>query len=232
MQFAIHLRSLIVSIGIVLTNPHDNAHSSTDSLSSHQENSAQGNTAGSLRAALKDCMIRDRFRLSKRIHGASKIKKPEAKAAVFDEIAMDIAKSMMVVQNRSLHKPHIEYPENLPVSQKRDDIAEAIAHNQVVIIAGETGSGKTTQIPKICSELGRGRAGLIGHTQPRRLAARSVASRIAEEMQTPMGEYVGYKVRFNDQISDNTQIKLMTDGILLAEIQHDRFKSIRHHHYR
>ncbi|GLT14628.1 ATP-dependent RNA helicase HrpA [Vibrio algivorus] len=206
-----------------MTNPHDNAHSSTDSLSSHQENSAQGNTAGSLRAALKDCMIRDRFRLSKRIHGASKIKKPEAKAAVFDEIAMDIAKSMMVVQNRSLHKPHIEYPENLPVSQKRDDIAEAIAHNQVVIIAGETGSGKTTQIPKICSELGRGRAGLIGHTQPRRLAARSVASRIAEEMQTPMGEYVGYKVRFNDQISDNTQIKLMTDGILLAEIQHDRF---------
>lgn len=206
-----------------MTNPHDNAHSSADSRSSTQENSAQGNTAGSLRAALKDCMIRDRFRLSKRIHGASKIKKPEAKAAVFDEIAMDIAKSMMAVQNRSLHKPHIEYPENLPVSQKRDDIAEAIANNQVVIIAGETGSGKTTQIPKICSELGRGRAGLIGHTQPRRLAARSVASRIAEEMQTPMGEYVGYKVRFNDQVSDNTQIKLMTDGILLAEIQHDRF---------
>lgn len=228
MQSNLHLRSLIVSIGIVLTNPHDNAHSSADSHSSTQEmttqeNGAQGNTAGSLRAALKDCMIRDRFRLSKRIHGASKIKKPEAKAAVFDEIAMDIAKSMMVVQNRSLHKPHIEYPENLPVSQKRDDIAEAIANNQVVIIAGETGSGKTTQIPKICSELGRGRAGLIGHTQPRRLAARSVASRIAEEMQTPMGEYVGYKVRFNDQISDNTQIKLMTDGILLAEIQHDRF---------
>ena len=220
-----------------MTNPHDNAHSSADSHSSTQEtglstqetglstqeNSAQGNTASSLRAALKDCMIRDRFRLSKRIHGASKIKKAEAKAAVFDEIAMDIAKSMMVVQNRSSHKPHIEYPENLPVSQKRDDIAEAIANNQVVIIAGETGSGKTTQIPKICSELGRGRAGLIGHTQPRRLAARSVASRIAEEMQTPMGEYVGYKVRFNDQISDNTQIKLMTDGILLAEIQHDRF---------
>ncbi|WP_105902803.1 ATP-dependent RNA helicase HrpA [Vibrio gangliei] len=184
---------------------------------------AQANTAQSLRAALKDCMIRDRFRLSKRIHGASKIKKPESQAAVFDEIAMDIAKSMMMVQNRSLHKPHIEYPENLPVSQKRDDIAEAIANHQVVIIAGETGSGKTTQIPKICSELGRGRAGLIGHTQPRRLAARSVASRIAEEMQTPMGEFVGYKVRFNDQISDNTQIKLMTDGILLAEIQHDRF---------
>ena len=143
-----------------MNNPHDNAHSSSHSHSSPSENSVQGNTASSLRAALKDCMIRDRFRLSKRIHGASKIKKPEAKAAVFDEIAMDIAKSMMVVQNRRLHKPHIEYPENLPVSQKRDDIAEAIANHQVVIIAGETGSGKTTQIPKICSELGRGRAGL------------------------------------------------------------------------
>ena len=190
---------------------------------SQDTSSSQGNSAHSLRLALKDCMIRDRFRLSKRIHGASKIKNPDAKAKVFDEIAMDIAKSMMVVQNRRLQQPHIEYPDILPVSQKRDDIAEAIANNQVVIIAGETGSGKTTQIPKICSELGRGRTGLIGHTQPRRLAARSVANRIAEEMQTPLGEYVGYKVRFNDQISDNTQIKLMTDGILLAEIQHDRF---------
>ena len=191
--------------------------------SSQDMSFSQGNSAHSLRLALKDCMIRDRFRLSKRIHGASKIKNLDAKAKVFDEIAMDIAKSMMVVQNRSLHKPHIDYPEILPVSQKRDDIAEAIANHQVVIIAGETGSGKTTQIPKICSELGRGRTGLIGHTQPRRLAARSVANRIAEEMQTPLGEFVGYKVRFNDQISDNTQIKLMTDGILLAEIQHDRF---------
>ncbi len=208
-----------------MTKSHHRDQLDSQSSTSHDSKApkAQANTAQSLRAALKDCMIRDRFRLSKRIHGASKIKKPESQAAVFDEIAMDIAKSMMMVQNRSLHKPHIEYPENLPVSQKRDDIAEAIANHQVVIIAGETGSGKTTQIPKICSELGRGRAGLIGHTQPRRLAARSVASRIAEEMQTPMGEFVGYKVRFNDQISDNTQIKLMTDGILLAEIQHDRF---------
>lgn len=206
-----------------MTKPLDNAHSSANYHLSETNSGHKGNTASSLRAALKECMIRDRFRLSKKIHSANKIKKPEAKATVFDGIAMDIAKSMMVVQNRSLHKPHIEYPDNLPVSQKRDDIADAIANNQVVIIAGETGSGKTTQIPKICSELGRGRAGLIGHTQPRRLAARSVANRIAEEMHTPMGEYVGYKVRFNDQVSDNTQIKLMTDGILLAEIQHDRF---------
>ncbi|MCF4174827.1 ATP-dependent RNA helicase HrpA [Vibrio sp. McD22-P3] len=168
-------------------------------------------------------MIRDRFRLSKRIAGATRIKKPEAQSAVFDEIAIDIARSMMVAQQRAATKPTINYPEQLPVSQKKDEIAEAIENNQVVIVAGETGSGKTTQLPKICSELGRGQFGLIGHTQPRRLAARSVANRIAEEMETSLGEFVGYKVRFNDQISENTQVKLMTDGILLAEIQHDRF---------
>ncbi len=184
---------------------------------------AQVNSAASLRNALNQCMMRDRFRLSKRISGASKIKKDAARNAVFDEIALDIAKSMMVAEQRSNYKPTIEYPEILPVSQKRDDIAKAIEENQVVIVAGETGSGKTTQLPKICAELGRGKFGLIGHTQPRRLAARSVANRIAEEMETKLGEFVGYKVRFNDQISENTQIKLMTDGILLAEIQHNRF---------
>ncbi|WP_139285471.1 ATP-dependent RNA helicase HrpA, partial [Vibrio cholerae] len=131
--------------------------------------------------------------------------------------------SMMVVEQRKQQMPKIEYPALLPVSQKRDDIAQAIAHHQVVIVAGETGSGKTTQLPKICAELGRGKYGLIGHTQPRRLAARSVANRIAEEMETELGGFVGYKVRFTDQISDQTQIKLMTDGILLAEIQNDRF---------
>lgn len=130
---------------------------------------------------------------------------------------------MMVVEQRKQQMPKIEYPALLPVSQKRDDIAQAIAHHQVVIVAGETGSGKTTQLPKICAELGRGKYGLIGHTQPRRLAARSVANRIAEEMETELGGFVGYKVRFTDQISDQTQIKLMTDGILLAEIQNDRF---------
>ncbi|MEZ9904734.1 ATP-dependent RNA helicase HrpA [Vibrio breoganii] len=183
----------------------------------------QTNTATSLKAALKECMIKDRFRLSKRIQGASRIKKESAKNTVFDEIALDIAKSMMTVQSRQSNTPTIDYPEILPVSQKRDDIAKAIAENQVVIVAGETGSGKTTQLPKICAELGRGKKGLIGHTQPRRLAARSVASRIAEEMETQLGEFVGYKVRFNDKISENTQVKLMTDGILLAEIQHDRY---------
>ncbi|WP_432278974.1 ATP-dependent RNA helicase HrpA [Nocardia brasiliensis] len=118
--------------------------------------------------------------------------------------------------------PQIRYPEQLPVTQRRDDIAAAIAAHQVVIVAGETGSGKTTQIPKICLELGRGIRGTIGHTQPRRLAARTVAERIAEELGTELGDVVGYTVRFTDHASDRTLIKLMTDGILLAEIQRDR----------
>ena len=116
----------------------------------------------------------------------------------------------------------ISYPEELPVSQRRDDIAAAIRDHQVVIVAGETGSGKTTQLPKICLELGRGVAGQIGHTQPRRIAARTVAERIAEELGTQLGEVVGYKVRFTDKSGDATAVKLMTDGILLAEIGTDR----------
>ncbi|ENM3921183.1 ATP-dependent RNA helicase HrpA [Vibrio cholerae] len=183
----------------------------------------KANSAASLKKALGECLIKDRFRFSKRIDGASKIKNESARNAVFDEIALDIAQSIMVVEQRKQQMPKIEYPALLPVSQKRDDIAKAIAHHQVVIVAGETGSGKTTQLPKICAELGRGKYGLIGHTQPRRLAARSVANRIAEEMETELGGFVGYRVRFTDQISDQTQIKLMTDGILLAEIQNDRF---------
>ncbi|SIO94034.1 ATP-dependent RNA helicase HrpB [Vibrio spartinae] len=195
----------------------------TSSQPHTQPPQAQANTLGTLRHALKQCMLKDRFRLSKRIQGASKINNPNAKQAVFDEIAQDIAKSMMAAELRQQTSAVLEYPEILPVSQKRDDIAQAIEKHQVVIVAGETGSGKTTQLPKICAELGRGTYGVIGHTQPRRLAARSVAARIAEETKTSLGDFVGYKVRFNDQISDQTQIKLMTDGILLAEIQHDRF---------
>ena len=118
--------------------------------------------------------------------------------------------------------PPIRWPEDLPVVQRREDIAAAIREHQVVIIAGETGSGKTTQLPKICLELGRGQQGRIGHTQPRRLAARTVAQRIADELQVTLGELVGYQVRFNDQVSEASAIKLMTDGILLAEIQRDR----------
>lgn len=116
----------------------------------------------------------------------------------------------------------IDYPD-LPVSARREEILTLIRENQVVVIAGETGSGKTTQLPKMCLELGRGVKGLIGHTQPRRIAARSVATRIAEELKSELGNTVGYKVRFNDQVNEHSLVKLMTDGILLAEIQHDRY---------
>src|SRR3954468_21597759 len=126
------------------------------------------------------------------------------------------------VERRAALVPKISYPGELPVSTRRDDIAAAIRDHQVVIVAGETGSGKTTQLPKICLELGRGVEGMIGHTQPRRIAARSVAERIAEEIGTPLGETVGYQVRFTDRSSRDSLVKVMTDGILLAELQHDR----------
>jgi ATP-dependent helicase HrpA len=129
------------------------------------------------------------------------------------------------VERRRALVPELRYPEELPVSQRRDDIAAAIRDHQVVVVAGETGSGKTTQLPKICLELGRGVHGMIGHTQPRRIAARSVAERIAEEVGRPLGETVGYQVRFTDHSSRDTLVKLMTDGILLAELQHDRLLS-------
>jgi ATP-dependent helicase HrpA len=125
------------------------------------------------------------------------------------------------VARRMAAVPQIRYPQTLPISQHTGEIAAAIRDHQVVVIAGETGSGKTTQIPKICLELGRGVRGTIGHTQPRRLAARTVAERIAEELDVPIGGAVGWKVRFTDRVSDNTLVKLMTDGILLAEIQSD-----------
>lgn len=131
-------------------------------------------------------------------------------------------KAELAAERRREARPEIRYPEQLPVAQKKDEILAAIRDHQVVIVAGETGSGKTTQLPKICLELGRGVRGLVGHTQPRRLAARTVADRIAEELKTPLGSTVGYKVRFTDQVSDASLVKLMTDGILLAELQTDR----------
>jgi len=133
--------------------------------------------------------------------------------------AMERSVTQVVARREGL--PEIEFDDNLPISSRREEIAEAIKQNQVVILAGETGSGKTTQIPKICLALGRGVYGQIGHTQPRRIAARTVASRIAEELKVELGETVGFQVRFNDQISEKTQVKLMTDGILLADIQSD-----------
>src|ERR671914_2490715 len=126
------------------------------------------------------------------------------------------------VARRRAAVPQIRYPLTLPVSQRKDEIAAAVRDHQVVIVAGETGSGKTTQIPKICLELGRGVRGTIGHTQPRRLAARTVAARIAEELGGELGDVVGWKVRFTDHVSENTLVKLMTDGILLAELAGDK----------
>jgi ATP-dependent helicase HrpA len=144
-----------------------------------------------------------------------------AKAEKLQPIADQIAAAEALVATRQAAVPTITYPD-LPVSERRQEIAEAVRAHQVVVVAGETGSGKTTQLPKICLELGRGIRGTIGHTQPRRLAARTVAQRIADELHSPLGEAVGYTVRFTDQVSDRTLVKLMTDGILLAEIQRDR----------
>ena len=147
---------------------------------------------------------------------------PEKFNKAIEQLHQSILISIEEKQQKLKNLPKISYPEGLPISQNAQQIAEAIKANQVVIIAGETGSGKTTQIPKICLELGRGVDGLIGHTQPRRIAARTVANRIAEELGSKLGEQVGYKVRFNDQVSEHSYIKLMTDGILLAEMQRDR----------
>ncbi|MFE0804035.1 ATP-dependent RNA helicase HrpA [Streptomyces sp. NPDC058812] len=178
---------------------------------------------GTLAPRLTELSLRDAHRLGRRLEGARKIRKPEARATVLAEIEAEVAKAELRIGERRARVPAVSYPEQLPVSQKKDVIAEAIRDHQVVIVAGETGSGKTTQIPKICVELGRGVRGMIGHTQPRRIAARTVAERVADELDTPLGEAVGWKVRFTDQVNpDATFIKLMTDGILLAEIQTDR----------
>ncbi|WP_031108289.1 ATP-dependent RNA helicase HrpA [Streptomyces sp. NRRL S-146] len=178
---------------------------------------------GALAPRLTELSLRDAHRLGRRLEGARKIRKPEARAAVLAEIEAEVGKAEERMAGRRALVPEVTYPEQLPVSQKKDEIADAIRDHQVVIVAGETGSGKTTQIPKICLELGRGVRGMIGHTQPRRIAARTVAERVAEELDTPLGEAVGWKVRFTDQVNqDATFVKLMTDGILLAEIQTDR----------
>lgn len=169
-----------------------------------------------LRARLDDLTYRDASRLGRRLKQLRDVT-PDTLA----KLAEQFAAAEALIATRRAAVPEITYPD-LPVSERRDDIANAVAENQVVVVAGATGSGKTTQLPKICLELGRGIRGTIGHTQPRRLAARTVAQRIADEVGTPLGETIGYTVRFTDQASDRTLVKLMTDGILLAEIQRDR----------
>lgn len=179
-------------------------------------------SAETFQQAINEALPRDAAALKKIMR---QILERQSKAQPFDQKLDQFitlaTRSQQVLAQRLENMPVIEFPDELPISQKREDIAELIAANQVVILAGETGSGKTTQIPKICLQLGRGVRGLIGHTQPRRIAASTVASRIAEELKTELGTAVGYQVRFTDHTNDNTYIKLMTDGILLAEIQHD-----------
>jgi len=177
-----------------------------------------------LRAQLADCQSADYHSLSRLLQQChERQKKQQDFAQQHADLLAGIAKSQAKTALRREKLPIPDYDDNLPVNQRRDELKAAIAKHQVVIVCGETGSGKTTQLPKICLELGRGVHGLIGHTQPRRLAARSVASRIAQELKSETGAIVGYKVRFTDKSSPSSYIKLMTDGILLAETLSDRF---------
>jgi len=175
-----------------------------------------------LAARLDGLTAADREQLGRRLERLRGLRDDEKRPQALSDLTARIEQAEHRVEQRRLAVPEITYPPELPVSQLKDDIAAAIRDHQVVVIAGETGSGKTTQIPKICLELGRGVRGMIGHTQPRRLAARTVAERIAEELGTELGETIGYAVRFTDKVSERSLVKLMTDGILLAELQRDR----------
>ena len=175
-----------------------------------------------LRARLPGLMLRDQRRLGRRIAQAAALHDSQAREQALGRVLAELDTAAARAEGRRRGVPVISYPPELPVSQVKDKIAEAIRDHQVVIVAGETGSGKTTQLPKICLELGYGVTGQIGHTQPRRIAARTVADRIAEELGTEPGSVVGYQVRFADTSGDATMIKVMTDGILLTELQRDR----------
>lgn len=188
-------------------------------------------TQSAFQQALSTCMLADQHSLRQKMRDwLSLSKMPDAPSVLkAQRLQTDITQKLNRSQAQYLARknglPKPEYSLDLPVSSRREEIANAIQQNQVVIVCGETGSGKTTQLPKICLALGRGVSGFIGHTQPRRIAARSVATRIAQELASPLGEAVGFKVRFNDKLSSSSYIKLMTDGILLAETQGDKFLS-------
>lgn len=193
-----------------------------NNTSKPQANSAADSRLRDLRRALDGASSRDFGRLLGRWRGLSRRPDDENRLA---SLAADIEASAARRRARAAAKPAITLDESLPITARADDIIELIRKHQVVVIAGETGSGKTTQLPKLCLAAGRGEAGMIGCTQPRRLAARSVARRVAEELNTPLGEIVGFQVRFNDQVSERSLIKFMTDGILLAETQGDPWLS-------
>ncbi|HEY0559047.1 MAG TPA: ATP-dependent RNA helicase HrpA [Frankiaceae bacterium] len=179
-----------------------------------------------LQSRLPALTLRDERRIGRRLDGVRRMKDADRQAEALAQVADDLAAAEQRVAARAAAVPaQLNYPEQLPVSAERERILATLRDHQVVVLAGETGSGKTTQLPKMLLEIGRGVRGMIGHTQPRRLAARSVAERIAEEIGTPLGDAVGFQVRFNDRSSERTLVKLMTDGILLAEIQSDRMLS-------
>jgi len=178
------------------------------------------NQTPDLDTLLQSTMLSDRHRLTQRWQRLKKEQNQDKLAALAQQVIASVERAEKRRQN--IPKPTFEA--DLPVIERREEVKQAIADNQVIILCGETGSGKTTQLPKICLELGRGVTGMIGHTQPRRIAARTVATRIAEELQSEIGQTVGYKVRFHDHVNaDRSYVKLMTDGILLAETQNDKF---------
>lgn len=182
-------------------------------------------TVGDIRTRLDDLPPAQRDRFARRIGGVGKVADPERRADLLSKIERDLEQTVERVRLRRASIPErLTYPD-LPISERRQELLETIRDNQVVVVAGETGSGKSTQLPKICLELGRGTDGWIGHTQPRRIAARAIAERIAEETGTDIGGLVGFAMRFTDTVSDSTIVKVLTDGLLLAEIQRDRLLS-------
>ena len=184
-------------------------------------------TTTDLEALIGRTMLRDRHRLERRWRSLRR--SPENRPELWERLRADAERSAEVADGRRANVPTVAYPPELPVSERAGEIVEAVRENQVVVVCGETGSGKTTQLPKICLQAGRGVYGVIGHTQPRRIAARTVSKRLTDELVQSGGpdaaNAVGYKVRFHDETSPATFVKLMTDGILLAEIQGDRFLS-------
>jgi|TARA_A100001391_G_scaffold204958_1_gene202727 ATP-dependent helicase HrpA len=179
------------------------------------------NAEQNLTQLIQSSMLSDRYRLQRQWQ---QLRKNKADAEKISAFTQRVLRSVERAQQRLNQIPKPDFSADLPVIERRHEVAKAIEENQVIILCGETGSGKTTQLPKICLDLGRGVTGMIGHTQPRRIAARTVATRIAEELGSEIGQTVGYKVRFHDQVNaENSYIKLMTDGILLAETQNDRF---------
>ncbi|MFZ0492405.1 MAG: DEAD/DEAH box helicase, partial [Acidimicrobiia bacterium] len=179
-------------------------------------------TIDELRTRIDGLPPSDRRSFRRRLTGAAGITASSRREAVLAVIEADLTATEGRLTTRRSSIPAITYPEDLPIVGHLDELAALIAEHQVVIVSGETGSGKSTQIPKLCLQIGRGVNGLIGHTQPRRIAARSIAERLAEETGTEVGGVVGYAVRFTDQVGDRTLIKVMTDGLLLAEIHRDR----------